>query len=67
MPIAHQKSHTELVSLFADASNLMHASLDIPSIMRVAALTAMQLVESEAVACGLLIENKRAFSEYCDS
>ena len=67
MQNAHQKSHTEVVSLFADASNLMHASLDISAIMRIAALTAMQLVNAKAVTSGLLIEDKMAFSEYCDA
>ncbi|NWF35885.1 diguanylate cyclase [Mariprofundus sp. KV] len=66
MADAHQLSHTELVTLFAEASNLMHVSLDIPSIMRVASLTAMQLVDASAVATGLLLDDKLAFSEYYD-
>ncbi|NWF39297.1 diguanylate cyclase [Mariprofundus sp. NF] len=66
MTDAHQKSHTELVALFAQASNLMHVSPDIPSIMRVASLTAMQLVDASAAATGLLLDDKLAFSEYGD-
>lgn len=65
MADAHQLSHTDLVSIFADASNHMHLSLDIPSILRVAVITAMQLANSKAAATGLRIDDQLAFSEFC--
>jgi len=43
----------------------MHLSMDIPSILRVAVVTAMQLVNSKAAATGLRIDDQLAFSEYC--
>lgn len=64
MSEAHQKSYAELVSLFADASNAMHVSLDIPSIMRVAIASAMRLVDAKDGAAGLMIDEELAFSEY---
>ena len=66
MAVGHQNGLPETVSLFADASNLMHAAHDIPAIMRVAVATAMQLSNANAAAAGLRIDDKLAFSEYCN-
>ncbi len=62
----YQNKLPELVSLFAEASNRMHAAGDIPVVMRVAVTTAMQLVHARAAAAGLRIDDKLAFSEYCN-
>lgn len=67
MVALHQKRYTELLPLFANASNRMHTSLDIPSIMRVAVATAIQLVNTKAAAVALLVDGKLVFSEYCNN
>jgi len=66
MAVGYQNKLPELVSHFADASNRMHAARDIPAVMRIAVATAMQLVHAKAAAAGLRIDDKLAFSEYCN-
>ncbi len=66
MSVAQKMSQTELLSLFAHASNSMHEALDIPSVLRIAVTSAIQLVDARACAAGLLVDGKLAFSEYGD-
>ncbi len=66
MAAGYQNNLSELFSLFADASNRMHAASDIAAVMRIAAATAMQLMHAKAAAAGLHMDDKLAFSEYCD-
>jgi len=64
MPREKQGRLKSLAVLLTDASNRMHASLNIASIMRVAVSSAMQLVHAKAATSGLLIDNSLAFSEF---
>ncbi len=66
MPKGKQNRLKSAVSIFADASNRMHASLDVAEITRIAVLSAMQLVHAKAATSGLLIDNTLAFSEFSD-
>ncbi|EAU55430.1 diguanylate cyclase domain-containing protein [Mariprofundus ferrooxydans] len=59
-----QQSHTALLSLIADASNRMHGSIDIPAILQVGMLTAVQLVDANAGAAALMMDGCLAFTEY---
>jgi len=52
--------------LFVDASNRMHASSDIPAILRIAVQVAMQLVHGQWGTAGLRIEDQLVFTEYSD-
>jgi len=61
-----QKNHMQMLSLFTDASNRMHGSFDIPSILHVGILTALQLVDARAGAAALRIDGRLALSEYCE-
>jgi len=66
MPTGELNAHISEATLFADASNQMHTSSDIPTIMRIAVHTGMQLVHTTVAAAGLHIENRLVFSEFCD-
>ncbi len=66
MPIADQQKPKQLFSLLTDASNRMHACLDIAEITRIAVSSAMQLVDAKAATSALLIDHALAFSEFND-
>lgn len=53
----------EWITQIAKASCRLHASLDIPSMMREAVSGAMQLIGANAGAAGLLVDGKLSFSE----
>jgi len=52
--------------LLVGASNRMHASSDIPAILRIAVQVAMQLVHCNCGVAGLRIEHQLVFTEYSD-
>jgi len=66
MPVADQEKPKQLFSLLTDASNRMHASLDIAEITRIAVTSAMTLVHAKAATSALMIDNALAFSEFSD-
>ena len=66
MPSKDRKSQTEVSTLFADASNSMHGSFDIPRILQAAVLTAVTLVGAKAGAAALLMNGRLVLSEYCE-
>ena len=65
MAAGDQDNLFELFSLFANASNRMHAAGDIAAVMRIAATTALQMTHSGAATAGLRLNDQLAFSEYC--
>jgi len=60
-------AHMSETMLFAAASNQMHACSDIPTIMRVAVQTGMQLVQAGSAAAGLHMDHRLVFSERCEA
>lgn len=59
-PLHSQADH------LAKACNRIHASLEIPAIMRAAVTSTLELIEAEIAAAGLLIDGEMAFSECFD-
>ncbi len=66
MGAMNQISHMDLVALLAGASSRMHASTDLPFIVREAVSTAIKLVGADGAAAGLFLNQKVIFSEYSD-
>jgi len=66
MQTGQQMSQNKLASLLAQASNHMHGTLDIPTILREAVYISSQLVDASAGAAGLMINEQLAFSEHLD-
>ncbi len=59
----HKRSLDSHIEPFTKACNRIHASLEIPSIMRASVSSALELVDAEIGAAGLLIDGQMAFSE----
>ncbi|MDQ6997886.1 MAG: diguanylate cyclase [Mariprofundus sp.] len=66
MSITDQETLKQPFLLLTDASNRMHASLDIAEITRIAISSAMLLVHAKAATSALMIDNALAFSEFSD-
>jgi len=59
----HKPSLDSQIEPFTKACNRIHASLEMPSIMRASVTSALELVDAEIGATGLLIDGQMAFSE----
>lgn len=63
----HESAQIGQAEHFTNACNQIHESLEIPSIMRATVSSALNLVDAEIGATGLLIDGQMAFSEHCSS
>lgn len=63
----HKSAQKSQAEHFTNACNQIHESLEIHSIMRATVSSALNLVDAEIGATGLLIDGQMAFSERCSN